>query len=50
MAFLKKIFKQESFIIGLCGLKKKKEYIKINIPQNYKNTYLTNTEHNYILY
>ena len=50
MTFLKKIFKQDCFIIGLCGLKKKKEYIKINIPNSYKNTYITNTEQNYILF
>ena len=50
MAFFKKIFKQEDFIIGLCGLKKRKDYVKINIPQSYKNTYIVNTEQNYILY
>ena len=50
MAFLRKIFKQEDFVVGLCGLRRKKGFVKINIPQSYKNTYISNTEQNYILY
>ncbi len=48
MQFIKNFFKHDS-VIGLCGLKKKTEYICVNIPKNYKKTYITNTEQNYLL-
>ncbi len=48
MQFIKNFFKHDS-VIGLCGLKKKAEYIRINIPQNYKTTFIQNTENNYLL-
>lgn len=49
MQFLKNFFNHENTIIGLCGLKKRKEYIKITIPESYKKTYIQNTEQNYLL-
>ena len=48
MRFLKNFFKHDS-VVGLCGLKKKTEYIFIDIPQNYKKTALRNTQNNYLL-
>ncbi len=48
MEFIKNFFKHDS-VIGLCGLKKKTEYIFIDVPKNYKKTYITNTEKNYLL-
>ena len=39
----------DSTIIGLSGIKKKTEYIYITIPKSYKNTYIQNTEKNYLL-
>lgn len=50
MSFFKKLFEQEDLIIGLCSLKKKKEYIKINIPQEIKNTFIIDTKSNILLY
>ena len=50
MQFIKKFFEHDNTIIGLCGLKKNKEYIEIMIPENYKKTYIINTEKNYLLY
>jgi hypothetical protein len=49
MQFLKNFFNHDDTIIGLSGLRKKDEYIKINIPQNYKKTYITDTKENYLL-
>ena len=48
MQFLKNIFKDNS-VVGLCALKKKTEYIKINIPKHYKKTFIPYTEENYLL-
>ena len=48
MEFIKKFFKHDS-VIGLCGLKKKTEYIYVDIPKSYKKTYITNTKNNYLL-
>ena len=49
MQFLKNFFNHDNTIIGLTGLKKQKEYVKITIPENYKKTYIQNTEQNYLL-
>lgn len=49
MTFIKNFFKKEELVIGLCGLKKQKEYVKINIPENYKRTRIINTEQNFLL-
>ncbi len=48
MEFIKNFFKHDS-VIGLCGLKKKTEYICIEVPKSYKKTYITNTQNNYLL-
>ena len=49
MNFIKNFFKHDD-VIGLTSLKKKTEYIYIEIPQNFKKTYVPNTENNYLLY
>ncbi len=48
MQFIKNFFKHDS-IIGLCGLKKRVEYVSVNIPKSYKKTYIQNTTDNYLL-
>jgi len=48
MQFIKNLFKDES-VIGLSGLRKKREFVRINIPENFKKAYITNTERNYFL-
>ncbi len=48
MEFIKNFFKHDS-VIGLCGLKKKNEYVFIEVPKNYKKTCIINTEKNYLL-
>ena len=49
MQFIKKFFNHDKIIIGLSGLRKTKEYVKITIPENYKKAYIPNYEHNYLL-
>lgn len=49
MNFIKKFFNHDNLIIGLSGLRKKEEYVKITIPENCKHTYIQNTEQNYLL-
>ena len=49
MQFIKNFFNHDKTIIGLSGLRKQKEYIKITIPENYKKTYMSNIEKNYLL-
>ena len=48
MQFIKNLF-QDNSVIGLSGLRKKAAFVKINIPESYKKTYMTNLEKNYIL-
>ena len=48
MEFIKNFFKHDS-VIGLSGLRKKQEYVKITIPESYKRTRITNTQNNYLL-
>ena len=48
MQFIKNLFKDET-VIGLSGLRKKREFVTVNIPENYKRTYMTNVERNYLL-
>ena len=48
MQFIKNLFKDNS-VVGLCALKKKNEYVFIEIPKAYKKTYVTNTKNNFIL-
>ena len=49
MQFFKNFFNHDKTIIGLCGLRKTEEYVKVTIPENYKKTYISNTEQNYLL-
>ena len=48
MKFLKELFKDNS-VVGLSGLRKKSEYVFIDIPKEYKKTYIPNVERNYLL-
>ncbi len=50
MNFIKNFFNHDNTIIGLSGLKKRKEYVKVTIPENYKKTYIPNMQQNYLLF
>ena len=49
MQFIKNFFKHDS-VIGLTGLKRKTEYVFINIPKEFKKTTVQNIENNYLLF
>ena len=49
MQFIRNFFLHDNAIVGLSGLKKKKEYVKINIPDTYKKTRIQNTSTNFLL-
>ena len=40
---------KDNAVVGLSGLRKNKEYVKISIPESYKKTFVPNLEQNYIL-
>lgn len=42
------LFKDTS-VIGLCGLRKSEEYVKITVPESYKKTYVPKYESNFVL-
>ncbi len=48
MQFIKNFFKHDS-VVGLSGLMNKDETPNIKFPQNYKKTYVINTQNNYLL-
>lgn len=48
MQFIKNLFKDDA-VVGLCALKKKREFVVVNIPETYKRTYVPNIEKNYLL-
>lgn len=50
MNFFKDFFNTDKTIIGLSGLRKKDNYIKITIPESYKKTLLHRVERNYLLF
>lgn len=49
MQFIKDFFNHDNTVIGLSGLRKRVEYVKLTIPENYKKTILANTTNNYLL-
>lgn len=49
MKFIKKFFNHDDTVIGLCSLRKKDKYIKINLPEDYKKTFIQNVETNFLL-
>lgn len=49
MEFIKNFFRHDKIVIGLSGLRKKEEYVRITIPESYKKTFITNTTPNYLL-
>ena len=40
---------KDDSVIGLCGLKKKTEYVYVTIPREFKKPFIQNTERNYLL-
>ena len=48
MQFIKNFFVHDS-IIGLSGLKRKTEYVHIEIPKEFKYTNIQNVKNNYLL-
>ena len=40
---------KDNAVIGLSGLRKRKEYVTISIPENYKRTYIPDTKYNFLL-
>lgn len=49
MDFIKNFFNHDKIIVGLSGLKKRKEYVQITLPEKLKKTRITNIEPNYLL-
>jgi len=49
MQFIKNFFCHDNIVIGLSGIKKRCEYVKINIPDSYKKSTIQKTQYNYIL-
>ena len=43
------LFKDDT-VVSLSALRKRKEYIKVTIPDSYKKTYVPNIEPNYLLF
>ena len=50
MQFIQDFFKHDKTIIGLSALRKREEYIKISIPENYKKASISNLQQNYLLF
>lgn len=48
MQFIKNLFKDEA-VIGLSGLRKRKEVVLVNVPEPYKKAYIPNIQRNYYL-
>lgn len=42
------LFKDNS-VVGLSGLRKRREYVKVTIPESYKKTYIPDTRYNFVL-
>jgi hypothetical protein len=40
---------KDNSVIGLCGLKKRTEYVYVTIPKELKKTYIQDIENNYLL-
>ena len=49
MQFFKDFFNHNKTVIGLSGIRKKEEYVRVTIPETYKTTFVTNVEKNYLL-
>jgi len=50
MQFIKDFFNHDKTVIGLSGLRKRQEYMRITLPEGYKKTFIPNTEQNYLLH
>ena len=42
MNFIKNFFNHDNVIVGLSGLRKREEYVKITIPEHYKKSFVQN--------
>ena len=40
---------KDNTIIGLTGLKRQNEYLYVDVPKEFRKTYIQNTESNYLL-
>jgi hypothetical protein len=40
---------KDNSVIGLCGLKKRTEYVYVTIPKEFKKTCIQDIENNYLL-
>jgi hypothetical protein len=40
---------KDNTIIGLTGLKRQNEYLYVDVPKEFRKTYIQNTENNYLL-
>lgn len=54
MQFLKALFGNDLFfkdssVVGLSGLRKRTEYVKLTVPESYKKTYIPKYENNFVL-
>ena len=49
MQFIKDFFNHNKTVIGLSGIRKKEEYVRVTVPETYKKTFVTNVEKNYLL-
>ena len=41
---------KDDSIVGLCGLKKKTEYVFVTVPKELQKTFIQNTDTNYLLF
>ena len=48
MNFIKNFFSHDKAVIGLSGIRKKREYVIITVPEGYKKTYIPNIAENYM--
>ena len=49
MQFIKNFFNHDKTIIGLSSLRKRPEYVRINVNEKIKKTHITDISHNYFL-
>lgn len=49
MQFIKNFFNHDKVIIGLSGIRKQQEYVRVTLPKSYEKAYIPNAEQNYLL-
>jgi len=50
MNFLKNFFRHDKIVIGLCGIRRQPDCVKILVPHVYKKASVQNVQNNYILF